>query len=354
MTQETKTGRTLPTRSFLMITFLFLIALLVVVYWWLFQPNTPDKLNNEFLYVPTNSTYDDLVKNLSDKGFILDEGSFRQWSEWLTFKKPRAGRFRVKGGWSNYQLIRQLQRGEQSPVNVILHNEKLPGEVAAKVALFIEADSASLMQLFSDSTYLDSIGYTPETLMSIFIPNTYSFFWNTAPRSFMERMLKEHKRFWNDERIQKAKALNLTPEQVYTLASIIDGESTHNDEKPKIAGAYYNRLQQNVKLQADPTVQFALIQTYGGTYRRLLNKDYLFPHPYNTYLHEGLPPGPISMASIADIDAVLNLEHHNYQFFCAKPDQSGYHVFSETYEGHLVNVRLWQKYLNELNAASSD
>jgi UPF0755 protein len=233
-------------------------------------------------------------------------------------------------------------------VKVVLNNERTPNQVASKIAKVLETDSASFAHAFADETLLAEIGIPKAQLMCLFLPNTYELFWNTEPKKFLERMAKEYKRFWNTERLAKAQTQGLSPEQVITMAAIVDGESSVKSEQPKVAAAYLNRLKQNMKLQADPTVQYALMEIEKTpSFRRLLNKDYLVPHPYNTYMNEGLPPGPICMPSPSSIEAVLNPEQHDYIYFVAKPDNSGLHNYAVTYEQHLVNVRIYQDWLNK-------
>ncbi len=328
-----------------------IIGVLVVgTYLFLFKTNVPSDLKLGFVKIPTNSSFDDLVNQLLTEGVITDESDFRRWADWSEYNTVRPGRFRIEAGWSSYDLIKHIHKGEQSPVKVVLNNERTPEQVAGKVAKFLERDSMTFLQTFNDKALLDSMGITRETLMCMFLPNTYEFFWNTEPRKFLERMSKEYKKFWNADRTARAAAQGLTPEQAITMASIVDGETTRKDEIPKVAGAYLNRLKQNMKLQADPTVQFALMEIeQTPSFRRLRNVDYQVAHPYNTYMHEGLPPGPICMPSPASVEAVLHPESHPYIFFVAKPDNSGYHNYAETYEQHLVNVRIYQTWLATQN-----
>jgi UPF0755 protein len=315
-------------------------------YFYFFKSNVPSDLKSEYVKIPTGSSFDDLKNLLVTEGVISDESNFQQWASWLDYKTVRSGRFRVKSGWSSYDLIKHLQVGEQAPVKVVLNNEKKPEQVAAKIAKVLEYDSATFAQTFLNAQLLDSLGLKRETLMCVFLPNTYEFFWNTEPRKFIERMSKEYKRYWTPERTALAKAQGLTPEQAVTMASIVDGESKYEDERARVAGAYLNRLKQNIKLQADPTVQFALMEIEGtNSFRRLFNSDYLKPHPYNTYLNYGLPPGPICMPQPSSIEAVLRPAQHNYLYFVAKPDNPGYHTYAETYEQHLVNVKVYQQAL---------
>ena len=256
----------------------------------------------------------------------------------------RSGRFKIEEGWTNRQLIRHLRGGKQEPVKLILVNERLIEDVSAKAARFIEADSLGIVTILKDPVFLDSLGYSPETIMSLFIPNTYEFFWNTSPRKFVERMVKEHKRFWEkDNRSEKAQELNLTKKEVYTLASIVEKETNANTEKKRMAGVHFNRLRKGMLLQADPTLVFASRDWES----RSLAKYKTLDSPYNTYMYPGLPPGPISMASIPTIDAVLNLEKHKYIYYCAVGDESGLHNFSESYRGHLKNIEIYKRNLRK-------
>ncbi len=307
----------------------------------------PDQVDDPFVYIPTGSTFDEVVELLKKKDFIQYESSFRQLAGYMEYQQPdmRGGRFKVKPGWTNLQLIRHLRGGEQAPVNVILTNERLLENVAAKTARFLEPDSIDFLTQFTNTDYLGEIGYSKETLMTLFIPNTYQFFWNSSPRQFLERMIREHDAFWSREnRREKAKAAGLTPKEVYTLASIVEKETLRSDEKKRMAGVYLNRLKKNMLLQADPTLVFA---TRDFETTQVLNRHIEFDSPYNTYKYTGLPPGPISMASISSIDAVLNAEDHDYLYFCAKGDGTGYHSFAKTLAQHNQNKLVYKRNLRE-------
>jgi UPF0755 protein len=301
-------------------------------------PNVPENLSEKYIQIPSGSSFEDVVYLLDSLNILLDIQSFRNAAARMNYIKPsmRSGRYEIQAGWNNLDLIRHLRGGAQAPVMVVLNNERLLEEVAGKVSGFIEADSAVLLNLFFNKVYLDSIGYSSETLMSLFIPNSYEFFWNTSARGFMSRMIKEHDAFWSkNNRKEKAANLGLSPEEVYTLASIVERESNKKQERPTIAGVYLNRLNINMILQADPTLVFA---TRDFTAKRVLNFHKEFDSPYNTYMYTGLPPGPISMASISSIDAVLNRENHDYLYFCARPDGSGFHDFAKTLAQHNRNA----------------
>jgi len=312
-----------------------------------FGTNVNSNLTDPYVNIPTGSNFDEVVKILVDKGIIIDEDSFRSLANRMKYAKPsmRAGRFKVKEGWSNYDLIKHLRAGEQSPVKVVLNYERLLEDIAGKAGKVLESDSLKLLQVFNNQQFLDSIGYSRDELMSIFIPDTYEMFWNITPEKFVTRMLAESKSFWEkNDRLSKAKNMNMTPKQVYALASIVEKESQNKEERPTIAGVYLNRLNINMKLQADPTCVFA---SKDFETKRVTNYHLSFDSPFNTYMYNGLPPGPISIASASSIDAVLNRAPHNYLYFCAKADDSGTHAFAENLTGHNLNVA---KYIQMLNA----
>ncbi|MCO6479279.1 MAG: endolytic transglycosylase MltG [Phaeodactylibacter sp.] len=310
-------------------------------------PAVPHGLEDYYVEIPTNSSFEEVMAILEKKGVLKDKKAFTLLAERMNYQRNpmRAGRYELQPGWSLIQLIRHLRGGSQAPVDVVLTNERLPENVAAKAARFLEPDSVDILALFQDEEYLAAIGYTPETLMSLFIPNTYEFYWNTSPKSFVERMIKEHDAFWEREnRQEKAEALGMTPREVYTLASIVEKETLVDKEKPRMAGVYLNRLRTGMRLQADPTAVFA---RRDFDTPRVTHYHTKFDSPYNTYLYAGLPPGPISMASITSIDAVLNAEEHDYIFFCAKGDGSGLHAFAKTLAGHNSNVAEYKRNLTK-------
>ncbi|MFZ4545169.1 MAG: endolytic transglycosylase MltG [Saprospiraceae bacterium] len=314
-----------------------------------YAANVPKTLNDEFLYIPTGTTYDGLLELLKSKGFIENEESFKKCAEQQDLKTIRAGRFKITAGWGNKALVRHLKIGEQAPVKVVFNYEREISDIAGKIAKSIETDSATLMSTFLNNDYLQTKGLNSDNLMCIFLPNTYELFWNTNAEKLIEKMIKENDVFWskNNRREKASKLLDgkgLTEKEVYILASIVEKESQNKDERPRIAGAYLNRLKINMKLQADPTCVFA---TKDFLTRRVTNRHLTFDSPFNTYIHTGLPPGPISIASASSIDAVLDPEQHNYIFFCAKPDNSGTHAFAETMAGHNVNVSKYISWINQ-------
>ncbi|MGB3800217.1 MAG: endolytic transglycosylase MltG [Lewinella sp.] len=333
------------------IALLVLVALLFGAYAYyqvMIVPAVPDDLAEPVaIEIPTGSSYEQVMDSLAVKGIRPNRTFFDPLANQMGFKRSpmRAGRFTVDPGMGSVGLIRKLRGGAQSTVDVVLTTEREPMNVAAKVARFLEPDSLDFLQLFQDAEFVDSVGYSMETFQTLFIPNTYEMYWNATPRDFVARMVKEHDRFWNgNDRLAKAKALALSPAEVYTLASIVEKESLQASERPRIAGVYLNRLRIGMPLQADPTAVFATREFDVG---RVLNRHIQFDSPYNTYRYPGLPPGPITMSSVGSIDAVLSPEDHDYLFFCARGDGSGMHNFATTLGGHSRNIAIYVANLRE-------
>jgi UPF0755 protein len=298
-----------------------------------------------YVYLPDGLQYPQLLDSLRSQANLQHPDVFDFFARRMKYDqyKIHGGRYELQPGWSAVQLVRHLRSGNQSAVQLVLNNEREWYNVAAKASRFIQPDSLALVAVMSDSDLLDSIGYDQQNLMAVFIPNTYEFFWNTTPKGFLLRMLRERNRFWDQNgRRDKARALGLSENEVYTLASIVEKETQANSEKARIAGVYLNRLNDGWPLQADPTAVFA---TRDFDAKRVLYYHINFDSPYNTYKYKGLPPGPISIASIASIDAVLNAEQHDYMFFCARGDETGLHNFAATIDGHARNISIYKQNL---------
>jgi len=312
-----------------------------------FLPNVPTTLSNNLVQIPSGATFDEVVDILDSGGYIVNKESFIETAEQMKYKKAnmRTGQYKIQAGWSNRDLIKHLRGGNQETVKVTFNNKRMTENVAAEVSQYLQFDSLALQELFVDESYLEEIGYTKETLMSLFIPNTYDMYWNTTPKKFMERMIKEHKNFWeSNDRLAKAKAKGLSKAEVATMASIVEKETNHNPEKRRMAGVYYNRVKIGMPLQADPTCVFA---TRDFSTKRVTNYHLEFDSPYNTYMYPGLPPGPIAMPSIASLDAVLNAEEHQYLYFCAKGNGTGQHNFAKTLSQHNRNAAIYVRNLRE-------
>lgn len=256
----------------------------------------------------------------------------------------RTGRYAIHPKDNMRYLYRRLSMGYQTPVNLTVPSVRTLDRLARVIGRQLMIDSVEIARLLADSTYYKPMGYTKETLPSLFIPNTYEVYWNMSADDFMKRMKREHDAFWNDERRGKAASIGLSPEEVSTLASIVEEETANNAEKPMVAGLYINRLNKGMLLQADPTVKFGL-QEFG--LKRILNKHLNVDSPYNTYKYAGLPPGPIRIPSIQGLESVLNYARHHFIYMCAKEDFSGTHNFASTLSQHMANARRYQQELNK-------
>lgn len=318
----------------------------IIVYRNLFAISIITEKNKQVIYIPTGSSYEQVMDTLDSKLIIKNKKAF----EWLAKQKHypsliKPGRYVINKDLSCNSLINLLRSGRQSPVRITFNSYfRSLNEIAGKIGKQIESDSARIMGFLSADSNYTKDGFKKETIISLFIPNTYEFYWNTDPKQLYNRMYKEYRLFWNDIRLSKAKEKGLKPFEVAILASIIDDEVAKNDEKPRIAGVYLNRLRMGIPLQACPTIKFALNDF---TITRVLKKYLLVDSPYNTYKHSGFPPGPIGCASIEGMDAVLNAEKHDYIFFAAKADFSGYHNFSRTLSEHNRYASLYQKELDK-------
>jgi UPF0755 protein len=299
----------------------------------------------QVLIIPTGSSYEQVVDSLVSSHIIKNTKVF----DWVSKKKNypalvKPGRYVIDKDFSCNSLVNMLRSGHQTPVRITFQNIRTLNQLAGKIGKLIEADSAQIMSFLSDESNYASDGFKKETIIAVFIPNTYEIYRNTDARGLYARMLKEYRKFWNDQRLSSARGKGLNPIEVSILASIIDDEVAKPDEKPRIAGVYLNRLKQGIPLQACPTIKFALNDF---TITRVLYIHLQTDSPYNTYKHNGFPPGPIGCPSIEGIDAVLNAESHDYLYFAARADFSGYHNFSRTLAEHNHYAAIYQKELNK-------
>lgn len=331
--------------ALVILLFIALAGSLVFYYLRYFGPNVTDK--EEYLYIHTGENFDSVYKNIREKGIVKDTTTF-SWAahnmKYVARVKP--GKYRLHKGMSNRRLINMLASGTQEPITLSFHNLRLKEQFAGFVSKKIEPDSASIIHLLDSTDFVQKYGFTTDDVYTVFIPNSYQVYWNTSPEKLFKRMYANYEKFWTPERKQKAAAINLSPIQVSVLASIVDGEALHDDEMPTIAGLYLNRLKKGMKLEADPTVIFAMNDF---TIHRVLTRYLSYNSPYNTYLHTGLPPGPIMMPSVNAINAVLDYKPSDYIYMVAKEDFSGYHNFASNVAEHLVNAHKFQKALNDRN-----
>ena len=319
-----------------------------MVYKEIFSPNTKFSENEVAVYIPTGSSFADVQEIV--KPYVEDMERFNSVAEKKSYPPYiKAGKFILRRDMNSNDIINSLR--QPVPVNLAFNNQETLERVVGRIAQQLEVDSLSLYQAFTDRQFLEETGFTEENVLSVFIPNTYEFFWNTSATKVRDKMAKEYRRFWNEERKAKAEALGLTPLQVSSLAAIVHKETAKVDERPRVAGVYLNRLHKGMKLEADPTVIYAIKKQSGDfdqVIKRVLFKDLVIDSPYNTYKYEGLPPGPIAMPDISALDAVLNPEKHNYIYFCASVTNFGYHEFAVTSAQHEVNRQKYVAWVNKM------
>lgn len=329
------------------ILFIILIIGVIIAWcgWQVFGP-TISNPQKHFLYIKTGSNYQAVKDSLLTNKMIKNPFWFDQVSKYADYpQKVKAGKYKVSNDMSLYHLVKMLRSGRQSPVNLVITKLRTKEDFAKKISDNFEIDSSSVMDFLNNNELLSHYDVDTNTVMTDVIPNTYTYTWNTPMKNIFKKLYAENQKFWNDDRKEKANRLNLTPTQVYTLASIVEEETNKNEDKGKIASVYINRLKKGMKLAADPTVKFAM-QNFG--LKRIYHKHLEFPSPYNTYLNSGLPPGPICTPSIKTIDAVLNSPQTDYLFFVARPDFSGLSNFATNYQQHQVYAKAYQQALDSL------
>lgn len=307
-----------------------------------YKKNVPEKF---VLYITPQTTCQELIDTLGCR--LEDISSFKK-----SFKRENPdcrlapGFYEIRQNSTNKSIARSITKGWQTPYRLTLSgnirgSEKLAGLLGKRMM----HDSTAFSNCFNDPKTWEEYGLKKETFVSLFIPNTYEIYWTATPEEFVARMKKEHDKFWNAERVEKAEVLGLSKEEVSTLASIVCEESNYKPELPTIAGVYMNRLKKGMKLDADPTVKFA---HNNPSIKRILFRHLTIDSPYNTYRINGLPPGPITIPSIAGIDAVLNYQKHNYLYFCANENLDGTHKFARTLSEHNRNARAYQAAISRL------
>ncbi len=309
--------------------------------------NLGDK-KSEIIYIPTGSTFEDVIRILGENNILKNQSTFELLAEKKKYKNAvKPGKYRILANMSNNALINLLRAGIQEPIKINFNGLHTVDEFLSRVGRRLEADSLLLKQAVNDNGFLSKYGFNQDNVQALFIPNTYEFYWNTSVDEFFERMAKEYKAFWSDMRKLKAKTIGYSQTEVTILASIVQGEQCcDNLEKKTIAGLYINRLKDEMPLQSDPTVIFAL-----GDFsiQRVSTEQTRVDSPYNTYVNKGLPPGPIGFAQQSSIDAVLDYEKSEFIYMCAKEDLSGTHYFSKTYEQHCVYAKKYRDALNAKN-----
>lgn len=332
--------------AFALVIVTTLVASFSFYFWQVVKsPNlNVDGQKDVVLFIPKGASYETVLDSLHEHKLITDEISFGFLSKFMEYReKIKPGRYLIPPNSGNKEILSKLRAGNQDAVKLTFNNVRLKQDLIAKIGTKLSFDGAELLALLNDEKVCEEFGFNTNTIMSMFLPDTYFIFWTLTPREFMDRMKTEYDKFWDEERLAKAKAINLSPTEVSTMASIVQSETNKKDEMQRVAGVYVNRISEGIPLQADPTVKFAV-----GDFslKRILNIHLKVDSPYNTYIHRGLPPGPIALPERVAINAVLDYEKHNYVYFCAKDDFSGYHNFAVDLAGHMKNARTYQAALN--------
>jgi UPF0755 protein len=324
---------------------LFLVAA-SIVYVKFLSSNTKFSKEELFVEVPTGSSYEDVKKIISP--YVENLSGFEMMASLRKYdKNVKSGRFLLKKGMGNFKLVAAMR--QNVPVKLAFNNQERLENLCVRISSQIEPDTTKLLATFRDSVFLKKNGFTKDNVIAMFIPNSYEFYWNVSAEKFRDKMFKEYQNFWTKERLQKAENLGMTPVDVITLASIVHKETVKKSERPVVAKVYLNRLEQGMPLQADPTVIYALKSRdndFEQVIKRVLYDDLLISSPYNTYVNQGLPPGPIAMPDIDAIDAVLSPDDNDYIYFCASVEKFGYHEFASTYAQHQENARKYAEWLN--------
>ncbi|KAA6328520.1 hypothetical protein EZS27_022601, partial [termite gut metagenome] len=298
-----------------------------------------------YVYIDRDDNMDSVCNKILLQSVSGNVEGFRRLAKKYRYAEHiHCGRYAIQPNDNARVLFFRLARGHQTPKNLVIGSVRTREVLARSLGKQVMADSTEIVTQLYDSVFCEELGFNKETIMSLFIPNTYQIYWTINPEDLFKRMKKEYDRFWDEERLAKAKAVNLSPAEVSVLASIVEEETNEINEKPMVAGLYINRLQKGMLLQADPTVKFAL-QDF--ELRRITSRHLKTNSPYNTYKYKGLPPGPIRNPSIRSIDSVLNYSKHDYVYMCAKEDFSGTHNFAVNLAGHNANAKRYQQALNK-------
>lgn len=332
-------------KKVLIVIFLIIAGIGVYSAWQIFGPvvKVPE---GGYFYIRTGDDFQTVKHNLAEQHIIGSTFFFHHLAKKTKYNNNiKAGKYAIKKGMSVFQLLKMFKGGRQEPVRLIINKLRTKEDLAGKIGRLFETDSTSVIDFLLNNDSLSKYQLDTNTVLSMVIPNTYQFWWNSTVKNIFSRLHQQCDIFWEGERIKKAEAKGLSKEQVYTLASIVEEESNKQEDKGLIASVYLNRLKKGMRLEADPTVKYAM-RDFGLKRIRYVHLN--FPSPYNTYRNTGLPPGPICTPSINTIDAVLNAPETNYLFFAAKPTLDGYHNFSSTYQEHLKFARDYQKALDSL------
>jgi len=315
------------------------------IYNAIFIPNTAFENDKATLFIPSDASFNDVLGDLTP--LLIDIETFVVVANKKKYSiNIKPGKYEIKKGMSNNDIINSL-RVNNIPIRVSFNNQESLESLSGRISTQIEADSTSLLRAFKESDFLKKNKFTNNTALGMYVANSYEFFWNTSADEFRDRMLKEYNRFWSANRIAKAKKIGLTQSEVISLAAIVQKETVKIDERPRVAGVYMNRIKKRMLLQADPTVVYAVKKATGIQLKRVLFEHLKINSKYNTYVHAGVPPGPITMPDVSAIDAVLNYEKHQYYYFVANIKKMGYHQFARTLSQHNNNAVAYRNWVSE-------
>jgi len=312
-----------------------------IIYLNIWAPNVD---NSGVIYITKNDSRASVIQKLHKQDIVRDTSSLSWVMNLKKYSRIRTGMYTINKGTSNNGIVNKLRSGSQDPIRLTFNNIRTKEEFAGRISKVLSLDSLQILNKMNDEDYISSLGFNTNTIIGMFIPNTYDMYWDISLNSFFHKMEKEYEKFWTKERKAKAKKACISPMGAIIIASIIEEETIQPEEYPIIAGVYINRLNRGIRLSACPTLKFAL-----GDFeiKRILNKHKEIDSPYNTYKHRGLPPGPIRQPSINVVDHVLNYKKHKYLYFCAREDFSGYHNFSKTLRQHNKYADKYRKELNK-------
>lgn len=334
-----KIGKLIAALVFIVLLFAGFVA------WQIFGPSVHSS-DKKYLYIPSNSTYAQVKDSLLANDFIRKEFILDKVANYAEYPKNiKPGKYKISNRMSVYSLVKNLRSGSQEPVNLVITKLRTKEDLAKRISRSFELDSIKAIRFLTNNELLLPYDVDSNTVMTVVIPNTYTYYWTSSMEDIFTKLYKEEEKFWNEERREKAKRLQLSEKQIYIIASIVEEETNKLDDKGKIASVYMNRLDKGMRLGADPTVKFAL-RDFG--LKRIYYKHLEYQSPYNTYRNSGLPPGPICTPSIKTIDAVLDAPQTDYLFFVARADFSGYSDFATNYNQHLIYAKAYQEALNKL------
>jgi UPF0755 protein len=322
-----------------------LAVFLIVAYCgWMFFGPTIQSPDGKFFYIHTGATYQQVKDSLKKNKIITTDFWLDKVARYSGYNKNvKPGKYKIGEDMSVVNLVKMLRSGKQSPVNLVITKLRTKEDLAKKIGENFETDSLSSIKFIDNNDSILQFDVDTNSVITIVIPNTYTYTWNTPIQKILKKLYVVQQKFWNDERIREAERLHLTPKEIYTISSLVEEETNRQEDKGKIASVYINRLRKGMKLAADPTIKFAM-KDFG--LKRIYYKYLSYPSPYNTYIHTGLPPGPINTPSIKTIDAVLNAPETDYLFFVARPNSGGLSDFASTFQEHSVYAKAYRDALD--------